>query len=393
MGENVVGLLHHIGAQVGYLAQLDPAAQPWLLGIGSGHALVQPLVVHLFEVLRPDVVVEGVPSMHETGEVPETEIEEGQKAQHPHCPEENPAQTQLERGHPQAGETALPPKQDRGQDGENHFPAGAGIAVPVVEIGLGCRGRRRVQDLELRWKGCGRLAVRRDFGNRIGAVALALAHAQETRRHTAHIESAHAQPVAGDRVDLPHHLVVLAVERSPDVVGVVGVGLDGQQAHAHHLAQIPGHGGGAGFEQGGQGRVPHRAFVCHGLVGEQGAIARDLLPRHRQLAGQKIARRTGRHHRGVFSGVGLWLDKGREDQEQAQGKGKARHGWRVYRCLGQDKTCTSNRGTGVRSDCVAQKPIEFSATTCSAAGFGVDARVLAKITSQWLWLSRLRLKK
>jgi len=129
--------------------------------------------------------------------------------------------------------------------------------------------------------------------------------------------------VSGGGVDLPHQLVFLAVERAPEVVGVVGVGLDGEMAHADHLAQIPGHGGGAGLQNHGQGCVPHRALGRHCLVGEQAEIAFDFLPGRRHLAGQQIARGTGGQGRGIFLRADLRLDHGGKDQKQQHGTGKA----------------------------------------------------------------------
>ena len=326
MGENVGRGLHHVGAQVHHLAQLDPAAQVRLFGIGGGHTFVQAFVVQLFEVFRADVIVERVPAVHEVGEVPEPKIEESQKGHHPRHPDDNSAQAELEVGHAQPGEATLPPQEHRAQHGEDHLPTSAGVVVPVVEVGLGSGGGGRVHHFHLGRKWGGRLAVGGDLGDRVEAVAFALAHAQEARGHAAHIKGTHAQPVPGGRVDLPHHFVFLAVERSPDVVGVVGVGLDGEMAHAHHLAQIPGHDRGAGFKDGGQGCVPHRAFGRQGLVGEQAEVALDLLPLHGRLASQQVARRTGRHRRGAFLRPGLRLGKSREDQKRQQGTSDAWHG-------------------------------------------------------------------
>ena len=210
MGQDVGRGLHRIGAQVGQLAQLDPAPQARLLTICDRHTLVKTLVAQLLEILRSDVVVESVPAVNEVGKMERPEIEVGEQGEHPHNPGESvahsgarqisaqrpprSAQPARLRGHgrlaprPQlvarlARHPAIPPDEEQAEQSQHQLPARAGVVVPVVEELLGRRhGGGRIHHLHGRRKRRGHPAIGRNLGCRVEAIANPLAEAEVARR-------------------------------------------------------------------------------------------------------------------------------------------------------------------------------------------------------------------
>ena len=251
--------------------------------------------------------------MDEVGEVEGAEIEVGEEGQHAHHPQDRVAHLRpreelshaescaavragvgrrrlLARRLARTAHLAVPPQKDKPKAGQDKLPHDAGVVVPVVEQLLGRhRGDWRVHDFhrgrERRWH----LAVGRDFRNGVEAVANALAELYVARDHAAHVEHAHAQAVVGHGIDLAEDLVVLAVDRPPDGIRVVGVGLNGERANGRDLAKIPGHGRRSGVEDDRGSGIPHRAFGGDRLVGEQAQVAPHVLPCHGLLVGQQVA--------------------------------------------------------------------------------------------------------
>jgi len=128
------------------------------------------------------------------------------------------------------------------------------------------------------------------------------------------------------------------------------------------------------FRTGGQGRVPHRAFVCHGLVGEQGAIARDLLHATGSLPARRLPQ-TGRHHRGVFSGVACGWTKA-EKTGASSGEGEGATWLESHRCLGQTKPARQTEAPVCARTVLRRSPSSFRLPLAVRRVLALTARVL-----------------
>jgi hypothetical protein len=73
------------------------------------------------------------------------------------------------------------------------------------------------------------------------------------------------------------------------VIDVVGVGLHPDRLQRDDGAQVVGQLGGAGVEDGGQGGVPDGPVDRLLAIGHHRAVAADVAPLDRQLAGQQVA--------------------------------------------------------------------------------------------------------
>ena len=100
--------------------------------------------------------------------------------------------------------------------------------------------------------------------------------------------------MVGHGIDLAEHLIILAIPRAPNRIGVIGVGLNDQGSQQRRLAQVPSHRPGGGIENDRGLRVPGGAFRGHGFVGEQSQVAPGLLPGDGLAVGEQVAFRTCR---------------------------------------------------------------------------------------------------
>ena len=135
--------------------------------------------MQLAEVLGADVVVEGIPPVHEVRKVPEAEVEEDAEAHHAHDGQHGMAHAPSHVILALGLKATLPQKEKRPQYGEPQLDPCAGVVVPVVEIGLGCRRDGGIHHLHLGWERARDLTIGRHFGNRVEAVTLSLADAEE----------------------------------------------------------------------------------------------------------------------------------------------------------------------------------------------------------------------
>jgi hypothetical protein len=223
---------------------------------------------------------------------PDHLVDEGRRAaRHEDEPERAVGREGAPRGGIARQRVAAREQRDR-DDGEQREEAVA-LAVASVE-GSGGRGRLRegrVGGLEGGWERGGGFAIRGEFGDRIEAVAVALAEAQVAHAGGRQLDRAVAQAVAAvDHVgDLGEHAEAAgrAVGGAEDAVGVVGVGLHVEGAHGAELSEVVReetlrtHGD-------GHGRVPLRALVADGAVGDERGVARHFLFRRRRQARQEV---------------------------------------------------------------------------------------------------------
>ena len=307
VGHDVLGVDHHVGAQVHDLAQLDPALQPRLLGVGHGDALVEAVVRQLFEVLRADVVVERVPHMDVVPEVEAEEVPVGAERQHADHHQQPIAQLALPVGAPLLGQPDPPADERHRRQRQAHLEPRAGVVLPPGELPeprLDDDRRRRVGDVQLGRERRRRAAVGLKLGDRVGPVADRLADLEEAhrRRVDGGGPRAEAVPLRGDDVvDLDQKLERLRLVHvgAEDLVGVVGVGLEQERRDRTDRPEVVGQRPGGRLEDHADRRVPLRPLGRGRVVRRQVEIAADVLApdgdlAREQVVGRAVARRLQR---------------------------------------------------------------------------------------------------